>query len=77
MYLLAHSRTRGGLNGARPRATVLHKAGWITNARHDSGLLYTADGALVATVLTWNGSGVGSASDLLATRVALAALRRP
>ena len=41
MYLLAHSRTRGGLNGARGGATVLHKAGWITKARHDSGLLYT------------------------------------
>jgi hypothetical protein len=27
-------------------------------------------------VLTWNGRGVGSLSDLLATRVALAALRR-
>ncbi len=76
MYLLAHSRTRGGLNWARGRATVLHKAGWITNARHDSGLLYTADRAFVVAVLTWNGRGVGSLSDLLATRVALAALRR-
>jgi hypothetical protein len=74
MYLLAHSRTRGGLNGARGGATVLHKAGWITKARHDSGLLYTGDGAFVVTVLTWNGRGVGSLSDLLATRVALAAL---
>jgi hypothetical protein len=76
MYLLAHSRTRGGLNGARGRATVLHKAGWITKARHDSGLLYIGDGAFVVTVLTWNGRGVGSFSDLLATRVALAALGR-
>ena len=77
MYLLAHSRTRGGLNGARGGATVLHKAGWITNARHDSGLLYTPHGAFVVAVLTWNGRGVGALSDLLATRVALAALRRP
>jgi hypothetical protein len=76
MYVLAHSRTRGGLNGVRGRATVLHKAGWITKARHDSGLVYTADGAFVVAVLTWNGGGVGSASDLLATRVALAALQR-
>jgi hypothetical protein len=75
-YLLAHSRTRGGFNGARSLATVLHKAGWITKARHDSGLLYTADGAYVVSVLTWNDRGVGSLSDLLATRVALAALRR-
>ena len=77
MYLLAHSRTRGGLNGARGGAAVLHKAGWITKARHDSGLLYTAHGAFVVAVLTWNGRGVGSLSDLLATRVALATLRRP
>ena len=76
MYLLAHSRTRGGLNGARQAAAVLHKAGWIAKARHDSGLLYTPDGAFVVTVLTWNGRGVGSLGDLLATRVALAALRR-
>ena len=55
---------------------MLHKAGWITKARHDSGLLYTDSGAFVVTVLTWNGRGVGSLSDLLATRVALAALRR-
>jgi hypothetical protein len=55
---------------------VLHKAGWIEKARHDSGLVYSAGGAFVVTVLTWNGRGVGSASDLLATRVALAALRR-
>jgi hypothetical protein len=76
MYLLAHSQTRGGLNGVRGGATVLHKAGWIEKARHDSGLVYSAGGAFVVTVLTWNGRGVGSASDLLATRVALAALRR-
>ena len=56
--------------------TVLHKAGWITKARHDSGLVYSSGGALVVTVLTWNGGGVGSASDLLATRVAREALRR-
>jgi hypothetical protein len=77
MYLLAHSRTRGGLNSARSGATVLHKAGWIAKARHDSGLLYTDNGAFVVAVLTWNGRGVGSLGDLLATRVALAALRRP
>ena len=58
MYLLAHSRTRGGLNGRpRRRRTVLHKAGWITKARHDSGLLYSPHGAFVVAVLTWNGRG--------------------
>jgi len=77
LYLLAHAQTRGGLNGVRGGGvTVVHKAGWITKARHDSGLVYTANGAFVVTVLTWNGNGVGSASDLLATRVARAGLNR-
>jgi Beta-lactamase enzyme family len=77
LYLLAHSRTRGGLTGVwGGGVTVLHKAGWITKARHDSGLVYSSGGAFVVTVLTWNGGGVGSASDLLATRVARAAIDR-
>ena len=77
LYLLAHARTRGGLNYVRGGdVTVLHKAGWITKARHDTGLVYSSDGAFVVTVLTWNGGGVGSASDVLASRVARAALNR-
>jgi beta-lactamase class A len=77
LYLLAHARTRGGLNGVRSGdVTVLHKAGWTTKVRHDSGIVYTRRGAFVIVVLTWNGSGVGSASDALATRVARAMLDR-
>jgi beta-lactamase class A len=77
LYLLAHARTRGGLTYVRGRGvTVLHKAGWIEKARHDTGLVYSRDGAFVVTVFTWNGSGVGSASDILASRVARAALNR-
>jgi hypothetical protein len=77
LYLLAHARTRGGLTGVwGGGVTVLHKAGWITKARHDSGLVYSSGGAFVVTVLTWNGGGVGSASDLLATRVAQTAIDR-
>jgi hypothetical protein len=77
LYLLAHARTRGGLTDVhRGGVTVLHKAGWITKARHDSGLVYSANGAFVVTVLTWNGRGVGSASDVLAGRIARAALSR-
>jgi hypothetical protein len=77
LYLLAHSRTRGGLTGVwGGGVSVLHKAGWITKARHDSGLVYSSGGAFVVTVLTWNGGGVGSASDLLATRVAQTAIDR-
>ncbi len=77
LYLLASARTRGGLNYVLRRGVaVLHKAGWIEKARHDSGLVYSARGAFVVTVLTWNGRGVGGASDLLAARVARAALDR-
>jgi hypothetical protein len=77
LYLLAHARTRGGLTYVQGRGvTVLHKAGWIEKARHDTGLVYSHDGAFVVTVFTWNGGGVGSASDILATRVARTALNR-
>lgn len=77
LYLLAHARTRGGLTYVQGGSVaVLHKAGWIEKARHDTGLVYSPDGAFVATVLTWNGSGVGGASDALASRVARAALNR-
>jgi hypothetical protein len=77
LYLLAHSRTRGGLTPVwGGGVTVLHKAGWITKARHDSGLVYSPRGAFVVAVLTWNGGGVGAASDVLATLVARAAIDR-
>ena len=39
---------------------MLHKAGWIEKARHDTGLVYSRHGAFVVTVMTWNGGGVGS-----------------
>ena len=55
---------------------VLHKAGWIVRARHDGGLVYWPGGAFVAVVMTWSGRGVGTASDVLAGRVARAALER-
>ena len=77
LYLLAHARTRGGLTYVSGLGvTMLHKAGWIENARHDTGLVYSRDGAFVVTVMTWNGRGVGAASDRLASRVARAAIRR-
>jgi hypothetical protein len=77
LYLLAHARTRGGLTYVSGRGvTLLHKAGWISKARHDTGLVYTPSGAFVVSVLTWNGRGVGSASDVLAARIARAALSR-
>ena len=54
---------------------VLHKAGWIHSARHDNGLVYWPGGVFVATVMTWNPSGTGASSDVLAGRAARAALR--
>jgi hypothetical protein len=76
LYLIAHARPNW-LGRYLPGTTAtLHKPGWITKARHDGGLVYWPGGAFVAVVLTWNGGGVGSASDLLAGRVARAAFAR-
>jgi Beta-lactamase enzyme family len=76
LYILAHVREPGRLTRFLSGASVLHKAGWITNARHDSGLVYWPGGAFVVTVMTWNGAGAGTASDVLAGRVARTALNR-
>jgi beta-lactamase class A len=57
-------------------ATVFHKAGWVGTARHDNGLVVWADGIFVAAVMTWRPSGVGTSSDVLAGKVAEAALTR-
>jgi beta-lactamase class A len=76
LYLLARVREPGRLGrfltGA---AAVLHKAGWISKARHDNGLVYWPGGAFVVTVLTWRPAGAGAVSDVLAGRVARAALK--
>lgn len=77
MWVLAHVADPGKLDRYLPGAVpVLHKAGWITNARHDGGTVYWAGGAYVAVVMTWDGYGVGASSDVLAGRVAAAALNR-
>jgi beta-lactamase class A len=77
LYLLANARTRGGLSRyLRGDATVVHKAGWTSKVRHDTGLVYSRRGPFVITVLTWNGRGVGESSDVLAGRVARAAFER-
>jgi hypothetical protein len=81
LYLLVHVPDRGKLGrfiGGGPN-TLLHKAGWISYARHDAGLVYWPGGVLVAAVMTY-GNGVGTASDVLAgraARLALARLRAP
>jgi beta-lactamase class A len=77
LYLLAHVADHGKLDRFLPRnAVVAHKAGWIATARHDNGLVYWPGGAYVATVMAWSPSGVGSSADVLAGRVARAALDR-
>jgi beta-lactamase class A len=79
LYLLAHARDPGKLDrevGRLPGVRVLHKAGWINDARHDNGIVLWPGGALVVTVMTHRAAGAGSSSDVLAGRVAAAALRR-
>jgi beta-lactamase class A len=79
MYVLAHVRDPGKIDryiGIRPDVAVLHKAGWIIHARHDSGLVFWNGGAFVVVVMTWNNSGAGTSSDVLAGRIASVALRR-
>ncbi len=77
LYLLAHSADRGKLDRYLPDdAVVPHKGGWLTEVRHDSGLVYAADGVFVASVLTWTYGEAGDPSDELAGRVAQAAIER-
>jgi Beta-lactamase enzyme family len=57
-------------------ATVAHKAGWVDTARHDNGLVYWGGGAFVAAVMTYDGGGAGTSSDVLAGKVARTALTR-
>jgi hypothetical protein len=77
LYVLVHVPDREKLGRFLPGVAVLgHKAGWIATARHDAGLVFWPGGAFVAVVMTWSGSGAGSASDILAGRVAQATLAR-
>ena len=73
LWLLAQPSDRGKLGRfLGTGAVVMHKSGWISDARHDSGIVAFAGGAYVAAVMTWR---VGAA-DELAGRIALAARRR-
>jgi Beta-lactamase enzyme family len=79
LWLLAHVDDAPKLDRARvgnSGVVVLHKAGWVNSARHDSGLVFWRDGVFVASVMTWNPRGVGAPADVLAGRVAALALRR-
>jgi beta-lactamase family protein len=78
LYYLAHSEDHGKLDRfvRGPGVAVPHKAGWISTARHDTGLVYSSDGAFVAAVMTWDGSGISMSADRLAGRIAKLALDR-
>lgn len=77
LYELGHVQDPGKLSRYLPKSIVVaHKAGWHSTVRHDNGLIFWKGGSFVATVMTWNGSGVGLPSDMLAGRVAWLALRR-
>jgi len=76
LYLLAHVRDPGKLDRQIGHATgvaVLHKAGWIDDARHDAGLVVWRGGVFVAAVMTYRSPG---RADRLAGRVSAVALRR-
>lgn len=59
-----------------PGVLVMHKAGWVTTARHDAGLVFWPGGVFVAGVMTYGSSGVGLSADVLAGRVASTTLAR-
>jgi hypothetical protein len=77
LYVLAHGQDREKLGrtvAKRPGVVLMHKAGWVKAARHDAGLVVWRGGVFVASVMTYGSAG--PRSDVLAGRVADAALRR-
>lgn len=79
LWLAAHVRDEPKLDGQMGEdrsVEVLHKAGWISTARHDTGLVFWEGGVFVAGVLTHRSWGVSPSSDRLAGRVAAIALAR-
>ena len=73
LWLLAHVSDAPKLDRVRagnPGVVVMHKAGWVNDAPHDSGLVFWRRGVLVASVMTWSSQGVGVSADVLASRVA-------
>jgi hypothetical protein len=79
LWLTAHVRDQPKLDtsvGRDREVDVLHKAGWISSSRHDTGLVFWEGGVFVAAVMTYRSWGVSTSSDRLAGRVAATALRR-
>ena len=79
LWLTAHVRDQPKLDtsvGADREVDVLHKAGWVSSARHDTGLVFWEGGVFVAGVMTWRPHGASLSSDRLAGRVAATTLQR-
>jgi beta-lactamase class A len=79
LWLLVHVSDVPKIDRVRtgnPDVVVMHKAGWVNTARHDAGLVFWRGGVFVASVMTWSSRGVGASADVLAGRVAAAALER-
>jgi hypothetical protein len=79
LWLTAHVRDQPKLDTFVDRdrnVDVLHKAGWISTARHDTGLVFWEGGVFLAGVMTYRPWGVSTSSDRLAGRVAASALQR-
>jgi hypothetical protein len=79
LRLTAHVRDQPKLDatvGRDRKVDVLHKAGWISTGRHDTGLVFWEGGVFVAGVMTYRSWGVSASSDRLAGRVAATALQR-
>jgi beta-lactamase class A len=77
LWQLAQVGDRGKLDRyLGSSAKLLHKGGWLGTARHDNGLVVWPEGIFVAAVMTWSPSGTGTSSDVLAGKVAAAALKR-
>lgn len=75
LWLLAQVTDRGKLDrffGTSQSLVVMHKAGWLANARHDNGVVAYEGGVFVASVMTWHTAG----ADELAGQVALSAFAR-
>ncbi len=77
LWLTAHVRDQPKLDrvvGEMRGVHVLHKAGWISQARHDTGLVFWRGGVFVAGVMTHRSWGIGTSSDVLAGRLAARSL---
>jgi hypothetical protein len=72
LWLLAQVTDRGKLDRFLRGPVVMHKAGWLTGARHDNGIVAYEGGVFVATVMTWQ----TNSADELAGQVALSSFAR-